>query len=165
MAGLTINQNIRGIPRLPELINDQIVAYGAPWLTDSKPQVFPGTLFAIFLGRDRFVPVPGFGRAHCLGGQVKGKYFGQKSLFLPPSLSAHPYFFPENKEMARSTENFAILTLGKAKNGFKSNKINENINKLRNMHGHFVNQKAYCFPVFFHGAYPPSSPGENIYGW
>ena len=94
--------------------------------------MFPGTLFAIFLGRDGLVPVPGFGRAHCLGGQVKGKYFGQKSLFLPPSSSAQPYFFhvfpqnfqdivhaylpnkkicTENKEMARSDENFAILTL------------------------------------------------------
>ena len=50
--------------------------------------------------------------------------------------------------MARSAENFTILTLEKAKNGCKSNKINENINKLRNMHGYFVSQKAYFFPVF-----------------
>ena len=49
--------------------------------------------------------------------------------------------------MARSAENFTILTLEKAKNGCKSNKINENINKLRNMHRYFVSQKAYFFPV------------------
>ena len=45
--------------------------------------------------------------------------------------------------MARSTESFAILTLEKAKNGSKINKINENINKLRNVHGYFMSQKAY----------------------
>ena len=50
--------------------------------------------------------------------------------------------------MARSAENFTILTLEKAKNGCKSNKINENIYKLRNMQGYFVSQKAYFFPVF-----------------
>ena len=44
--------------------------------------------------------------------------------------------------MARSTKNFAILILETAKDGCKSKKkINENINKLRNMHGHFLSQK------------------------
>ena len=64
--------------------------------------------------------------------------------------------------MARSAENFAILTLEKAKNGCKSNKINENINKLRNMHGYFVSQKAYFFPVFAWSLFPPPPRGVGV---
>ena len=66
--------------------------------------------------------------------------------------------------MARSAENFAILTLEKAKNGCESNKIDENINKLRNMHVHFVSQKAYFFPVFGHILnLPPGALLAKIY--
>ena len=47
--------------------------------------------------------------------------------------------------MAGSAKNFATLKIGTAKNGWKSNKIDEKVDKLRNMHGHFVSQNAYVF--------------------
>ena len=45
--------------------------------------------------------------------------------------------------MARSAQNFATFKLKTAKNGWKSNKIDEKACKLRNMHGNLAQGGGY----------------------
>ena len=50
--------------------------------------------------------------------------------------------------MAQSAKIFATFKLKTAKNKCKINKIDENVDKLRDMHGNSVSQEAYFSPVF-----------------
>ena len=75
-------------------------------------------------------------------------------LYLPQNLQdvVHAYLpnmkiCEENKEMAQSAGKFANFKHKTAKHGWKSNKTDEKVDKLRNTHGYFVRQKAF-FPVF-----------------
>ena len=61
----------------------------------------------------------------------------------------------------------------KLKTGWKSNKIDEKVDKLRSMNGHFVNEKVYFFRVFekipkipiYHPPPVGSECGQKIYRW
>ena len=67
----------------------------------------------------------------------------------------------ENKEMAQSAENFATLKLGTAKNGWKRNKIDEKVDKLRDMHGNF-GTKRLISSLFVKISQISLSPGVGV---